>query len=84
MEFGMIQVMIEEPKIEQFFNNSKEEILNTLKFIADNNLKGFTRDKNEYELSEIQKKELNTRMASFHNNPSIGKTWNEVKAGLKG
>ena len=79
----MIQVIIEEPKIEQFFNNSKEEILNTLKFIADNNLKGFTRDKNEYELSETQKKELNSRMESFHNNPSMGRTWNEVKTGLK-
>ena len=79
----MIQVIIEEPKIEQFFNNSKDEILNTLKFIADNNLKGFTRDKHEYELSEIQKKELNSRMESFHNNPSMGRTWDEVKAGLK-
>lgn len=79
----MIQVMIEEPTIEQFFNNSKEEILNTLKFIADNNLKGFTRDKHEYKLNEIQKNELNSRIESFHNNPSMGKTWNEVKAGLK-
>ena len=83
MEIGMIQVMIEEPTIEQFFNNSKEEIVNTLKFIADNNLKGFTRDKYEYELSEIQKKELDSRIESFHNNPSIGRTWDEVKAGLK-
>ena len=83
MEIGMIQVMIEEPAIEQFFNNSKEEIVSTLKFIADNNLKGFTRDKYEYELSEIQKKELDSRIESFHNNPSIGRTWDEVKAGLK-
>jgi len=79
----MIQVLIEEPKIEQFFNNSKEEILNTLKFIADNNLKGFTRDRTEYELSETQKEELDLRMKSFHSDPSIGRTWDEVKAGLK-
>ncbi len=79
----MIQLLIEEPKIEQFFNNSKEEIINTLKFIADNNLKGFIRDKNEYELCETQKKELNSRIKSFHDNPSMGKTWDEVKAGLK-
>jgi len=79
----MIQVMIEEPKIEQFFNNSKEEILNTLKFIADNNLKGFTKDKSEYELSKIQKRELDSRIESFHNNTSMGRTWDEVKAGLK-
>jgi len=83
MEINMMQLMIKEPKIEQFFNNSKEEIINTLKFIADNNLKGFTRDKDEYELSEVQKKELDARMHSFHNNPSMGRTWDEVKAGLK-
>jgi len=83
MEINMMQLMIKEPKIEQFFNNSKEEIINTLKFIADNNLKGFTRDKNEYELSEVQKKELHSRMNSFHNNPSMGRNWDEVKAGLK-
>jgi len=79
----MIQLLIEEPKIEQFFNNSKEEIINTLKFIADNNLKAFTRTKEEYKLSEAQKKELDSRIESFHNNPTIGRTWDEVKAGLK-
>jgi len=79
----MIQILIEEPKIEQFFNNSKEEIINTLKFIADNNLKSFTLTKEEYTLSESQKKELDSRMESFHTNPSIGRTWDEVKAGLK-
>jgi hypothetical protein len=79
----MIQLSIEEPEIEQFFNNSKEEIMNTLKFIAENNLKGFMRDSDEYVLSKAQKDELDSRMESFHNNPSIGKTWDEVKAGLK-
>ena len=64
-------VTIEEPKIEQFFNNSKEEIMNTLKFIAENNLKGFMRDGDEYVLSKAQKDELDLRMESFHNNPSI-------------
>jgi len=79
----MIQLLIEEPKIEQFFNHSKEEIINTLKFIAENNLKDFTPDHNGYKLSEVQKKELDSRISSFHNNPSIGRTWDEVKAGLK-
>lgn len=79
----MIQLQIEEPTIEQFFNNSKEEILNTLKFIADNNLKGFTQNQSDYELSGVQKKELSSRLESFHENPSIGRTWDEVKAGLK-
>ena len=83
MESIVIQIFIEEASIEQFFNNFKEEIVNTLKFIADNNLKGFTINKNEYGLSEIQKKELDSRINSFHNNPSMGRTWDEVKAGLK-
>jgi len=79
----MIQISIEEPSIEQFFNNAKEEIINTLKFIAENNLKGFIRDKNEYNLSEAQKKELDLGMKSFHDNLSIGRSWVEVKAGFK-
>jgi len=79
----MIQLSIEEPNIEAFFNHSKEEIVNTLKFIADNNLKGFMRDKNEYELSREQKKELESRVNSFHTDLSLGRTWDEVKSGLE-
>jgi len=79
----MIQLSIEEPKIEQFFNNSKEEVMRTLKFIAENNLNGFLRNKDEYDLSEIQKKELDARIKSFHANPTMGKTWDEVKSGFK-
>ncbi len=83
MEKRMIQLSIEEPKIEQFFNNSKEEVMRTLTFIAENNLNGFLRNKDEYELSAIQKKELNGRINSFHTTPTMGKTWDEVKSGLK-
>lgn len=83
MESLMIQISIEEPSIEKFFNHSKEEIINTLKFIAENNLKGFQHSKNDYALTEIQKVELDARLESFHNNPSMGRSWNEVKAGLK-
>ena len=79
----MIQLSIEEPKIEQFFNNSKDEVMRTLKFIAENNLNGFLRNKDEYELNSIQKKELDTRIKSFHANPSMGRTWDEIKSGLK-
>ena len=78
-----MQLQIEEPAIERFFNNSKEEIIKTLKFIAENNLKGFTRKQSEYELNEAQRKELNSRLESFHDNPSTGRTWDEVKAGIK-
>ncbi len=78
----MIQLSIEEPKIEQFFNNSKDEIIKTLRFIADNNLKDFT-NQSSYELTNEQKKELDSRIKSFHKNPSIGRTWEEIKSGLK-
>ena len=79
----MIRLQIEEPKIEAFLINSKEEIIKALKFIADNNIQGFTRSQSEYELSKTQKKELDARLESFHKNPSMGKTWDEIKDGLK-
>ena len=78
----MIELSIKEPKIEQFFNNSKEEIIETLKFIAENNLKDF-KQHSSYELTNEQKKELDERVETFHKNPSMGRTWEEIKSGLK-
>lgn len=78
----MIQISIEEPKIEKFFNHSKDEILKALKFIADNNIKDFTNNPKDLNLSIEQKKELNNRETSFHNNPSTGRSWDEIKNNL--
>jgi len=75
----MIQLSIQEPKIEHFFNHSKEEIIKALKFIVDNNIKDFDIDKSTLELSFKQKEELNLRIQSFHDNPSIGHSWGEIK-----
>ena len=75
----MMQLSIEEPKIEQFFNHSKEEIIKALKFIVDNNIKDFGINKSNLELSIEQKEELDMRIKSFHNDPSIGRSWNEIK-----
>jgi len=75
----MIHLSIQEPKIEQFFNSSKDEILKALQFIVDNNIQEYKIDKNDLELSSEQIKELNSRIASFHNNRNIGKSWNEIK-----
>jgi len=69
---------IQEPKIEQLFNNLKDEIIKALKFIVDNNIKDFSIKKSNLELSAEQKLELNSRISSFHNDPSIGRSWNEV------
>jgi putative addiction module component (TIGR02574 family) len=33
-----------------------------------------------FELTESQKEELDRRLASFHANPSLGRTWDEIKA----
>jgi len=78
----MMQLAIQEPKIEQFFNHSKDEIIKALKFIVDNNLKDFGTNQNNLELSTEQKEELNSRISSFHNDPSIGRSWNEVKSDI--
>jgi len=75
----MMQLLIQEPKIEQFFNHSKDEIIEALKFIVDNNITDFSINKNNLELSIKQKEELDVRIKSFHNDPSIGRSWNEVK-----
>lgn len=78
----MMQLSIQEPKIEQFFNNSKDEIIKALRFIVDNNIKDFEIKQNSLELSTKQKEELNLRISSFHNDPKIGRSWNEVKSEL--
>ena len=75
----MMQLAIQEPRIEQFFNHSKDEVIKALKFIVDNNLKDFGTNKQNSELSVEQKEELNLRIQSFHNDPSIGHSWNEIK-----
>ncbi|MBL6969853.1 MAG: hypothetical protein ISR68_00470 [Campylobacterales bacterium] len=78
----MMQLSIQEPKIEQFFNHSKDEIIRALKFIVENNIKDFEINQNSLELSIKQKEELNSRILSFHNNPSIGRSWNKVKSDI--
>lgn len=75
----MIQLSIEEPKIEKFFNSSKDEIMKALKFIVDNDIHDFSQINNTSELSEEQKKELSSRINSFHENRSIGRDWNDIK-----
>jgi len=54
----MIQLSIENTKIENFFNSSKDEIMKALKFIVDNDIHDFSPINNTSDLSEEQKKEL--------------------------
>ena len=77
-----MQLAIQEPKIEQFFNNSKDEILQALRFIVDNNIKDFGINQKSLELSTEQKKELNSRISSFHDDPSMGRSWNKIKSDI--
>ena len=79
----MIQLSIQEPKIEKFFNSSKDEIMKALKFIFDNDIHDFSQITNTSELREEQKKELASRISSFHENRSIGRDWNDIKSDLE-
>lgn len=79
----MIQLSIEEPKIEKFFNSSKDEIMKALKFIVDNDIRDFSQTNTTSELSEEQKKELDSRINSFHENRSMGREWSAIKSELK-
>ena len=76
----MIQLSIEEPTIERFFNHSKEEIMQTLKFIAENNLRDFIASGHDYALSEEQQEILASRSRSYHEDRSIGRSWDEIKS----
>jgi len=79
----MLQLSIEEPHIEKFFNSSKDEIMKALKFIVENDIHDFSRINNTSELSEDQKKELVSRIGSFHKDRTIGRNWNDVKETLE-
>jgi hypothetical protein len=78
----MINLSIEEPKIEKFFNSSKDEIMKALRFLVDNDIHDFSFTPNT-ELSAEQKEELQLRIDTFHEDPSIGRSWDEVKKDLK-
>ena len=79
----MLQLSIEEPKIEKFFNSSTDEIMKALKFIVDNEIHDFSQINNTSELSEEQKKELGSRLSSFQKDRSIGRNWDEIKSDLE-
>lgn len=75
----MIQLAIQEPKIEKFFKNSKEEIEKALEFIVENDINYFKHTSQEATLTPEQKEELNSRIESFHKDPTIGKSWDDIK-----
>ena len=79
----MIHLSIEEPKIEKFFNSSKDEIMKALKFIVDNDIHDFSQINNTSELCDEQKEELNSRIISFHEDRSIGRNWDAIKVDLQ-
>lgn len=64
----MMKLAIQESKREQFFNHSKNENIET--------------NKNTLELSPKQKEELNSRISSFHSDPSVGRLWDAVKSDI--
>lgn len=76
----MTQLSITEPKIEQFFHHSKDEIMKALNFLVDNDIREFQNEKESLQLSTSQKQELDSRVASFHENRSIGRPWDEIRS----
>lgn len=78
----MIQLAISEPRIEKFFNYSKDEILKALEFMVENDINGFKSSQVDTQLTVDQKKELNSRLESFHKNRNIGNSWNDIKSKL--
>lgn len=75
----MIRLSIQEPKIEQFFNHSQEEVIKALRFIVEHDIDYGERSDG---LSSEQKKELSSRIESYHNNRYIGKSWSDIKGSL--
>ncbi|MFP4486140.1 MAG: addiction module protein [Campylobacterales bacterium] len=54
--------------------------MKALNFLVDNNIKEFQNDNENLELTAAQKKELDSRISSFHKNPSISRSWDEIKS----
>ena len=77
-----MHLAIQEPKLEQYFNYSQEEVIQALEFIVDNDIKKYYTKNNNLELSNSQKEELNSRIQTFHNNRDIGKSWDKIKQNL--
>ena len=74
----MLQVVIKEPQIEQYFNNSENEILKALDFIVQNNIQEYKTIKNG-SLTQEQKQKLQDRIDSFASNRDIGTSWDSIK-----
>ena len=75
----MIQLAIQEPKIEQFFHHSQDEIMRALHYIVENNIQDFSLEQSTHQLSSAQKEELHSRLQSYHENRDIGRSWDDVK-----
>jgi len=72
----MLEICINEPEIENYFNHDKSKVLDTLRFLAKNNI-DFIQT-----LSDKQKESLTKREKSFFKNPNNTKNWEELKATL--
>lgn len=75
----MISLSIQEAKIEHFFKHSQEEMIKALRFIVEHEI-NYAEPLDE--LSVEQKKELSSRIESYHNDRSIGKSWSDIKSSL--
>ena len=70
----MLEICINEPEIESYFDHDKTKVLETLRFLAKNNI-DFTQT-----IDTKQKEILLQREKSFFENPAKTKSWEEFKA----
>jgi len=62
-----------------YVNNADERLLKMIKALVES-----YRETDDYpELSELQKKLLDQRLADHSENPESGKEWSEVKSGFR-
>ena len=67
-------IVINEPKIESYYDNSEIEIINTLNYLVENNIKIPNYGLNKKELEILQKREK-----ELINNPNLSIEWEKIK-----
>jgi hypothetical protein len=67
-------IVINEPKIESYYDNSEIEIINTLNYLVENSIKIPNHSLNKKELEILQKREK-----ELINNPNLSIEWEKIK-----
>jgi len=77
----MITLNIENEKVEEIFLNEFHSNKEKFFEFIENSFSNF--NKHSLELTSAQKKELDARVDSYHQNREIGRPWNAIKSDVK-